>query len=199
MSASWKPSVPISSVRTWPVTKTVGTESMHRVGDRRDQVGRPGPGGGEGDADPPGRLGVALGGVAAALLVADLDVVEVGVDEGVVGRQVGPAGDAEDVLDTLGLEDLHQCVGGSHGTGDGSSGSVPAEQGFWPPAAAGRAGETQRPRPPRGFQRVCGSIASSITRSLVALDGVEHRFHQLLAEAGSARGRGRAASCGSAL
>ncbi len=27
-SASWKPSVPISSVRTWPVTKTVGTESM---------------------------------------------------------------------------------------------------------------------------------------------------------------------------
>ncbi len=27
-SASWKPSVPISSVRTWPVMKTVGTESM---------------------------------------------------------------------------------------------------------------------------------------------------------------------------
>ncbi len=28
MSASWKPSVPIRSVRTWPVRKTVGTESM---------------------------------------------------------------------------------------------------------------------------------------------------------------------------
>ena len=27
-SASWKPSVPIRSVRTWPVMKTVGTESM---------------------------------------------------------------------------------------------------------------------------------------------------------------------------
>src|SRR5205085_717685 len=27
-SASWKPSVPIKSVRTWPVMKTVGTESM---------------------------------------------------------------------------------------------------------------------------------------------------------------------------
>ena len=27
-SASWKPSVPISSVRTWPVTNTVGTESI---------------------------------------------------------------------------------------------------------------------------------------------------------------------------
>ena len=28
MSASWKPSVPIRSVRTWPVMKTVGTESI---------------------------------------------------------------------------------------------------------------------------------------------------------------------------
>ena len=27
MSASWKPSVPIRSVRTWPVMKTVGRES----------------------------------------------------------------------------------------------------------------------------------------------------------------------------
>ena len=27
-SASWKPSVPISSVRTWPVMNTVGTESI---------------------------------------------------------------------------------------------------------------------------------------------------------------------------
>ena len=27
-SASWKPSVPIRSVRTWPVTNTVGTESI---------------------------------------------------------------------------------------------------------------------------------------------------------------------------
>ena len=28
MSASWKPSVPIRSVRTWPVRKTVGTLSI---------------------------------------------------------------------------------------------------------------------------------------------------------------------------
>ena len=28
VSASWKPSVPIRSVRTWPVRNTVGTESM---------------------------------------------------------------------------------------------------------------------------------------------------------------------------
>ena len=28
VSASWKPSVPSSSVRTWPVMKTTGTESI---------------------------------------------------------------------------------------------------------------------------------------------------------------------------
>ena len=28
MSASWKPSVPSSSVRTWPVMNTTGTESI---------------------------------------------------------------------------------------------------------------------------------------------------------------------------
>ena len=108
MSASWKPSVPISSVRTWPVTKTVGTESIIASAIAVTRLVAPGPGGGEGDADPAGGLGVALGGVAAALLVADLDVAEVGVDERVVGRQVGPAGDPEDVLDALGLEALHQ-------------------------------------------------------------------------------------------
>ena len=69
----------------------------HRVGDRGDEVGRARAGGGEGDPDLAGGLGVALGGVAAALLVAHLDVAEAGVDERVVGRQVGPAGDAEDV------------------------------------------------------------------------------------------------------
>ena len=77
---------------------------QHRVGDRRDQVGRAGAGGGEGDPDPAGGLGVALGRVAAALLVAHLDVAEVGVDHRVVGRQVRPTGDPEDVLDALGLE-----------------------------------------------------------------------------------------------
>ena len=47
MSASWKPSVPISSVRTWPVRKTVGTLSIDGVGDRGDEVGRAGPARGE--------------------------------------------------------------------------------------------------------------------------------------------------------
>ena len=34
----------------------------------------------------------------------DLSDEPIGVDERIVGRQVRPAGDAEDVLDTLGLQ-----------------------------------------------------------------------------------------------
>ena len=101
---------------------------QHRVGDRRDQVGRAGAGGGEGDADLARGLGVALGRVPAALLVAHLDVAELGVDQGVVGGQVGAAGDAEDVFDTLGLEALHQCVGCSHLKNDATSGPLAAMQ-----------------------------------------------------------------------
>ena len=102
-SASWKPSVPIRSVRTWPVMKTVGTESMMRVGDRRHQVGRAGARGRERDADLARGLRVALGGVSGALLVARLDVLEVGVVDRVVRGQVGAAGDPEDVLDPSAL------------------------------------------------------------------------------------------------
>ena len=40
MSASWKPSVPIRSVRTWPVMNTVGTESIIASAIARDEVGR---------------------------------------------------------------------------------------------------------------------------------------------------------------
>ena len=93
-------------------------DGRHRVhvgvGDRRDQVRRARAGGGEGDADLAGGLRVALRGVAGALLVAHLDVLEVGVVERVVERQAGPAGDPEDVLDTLGLKGLAEGVGGAH-------------------------------------------------------------------------------------
>ena len=104
MSASWKPSVPISWVFTWPVMKTVGTESSIASAIAVIRFVAPGAGGGEGDADFAARLGVALGGVPGALLVAGLDVAEVGVDDRVVHRQVGPAGDPEDVLHALGLQ-----------------------------------------------------------------------------------------------
>jgi hypothetical protein len=106
----------------------------HRVGDRSDEVGGARAGRAEGDADAPGRLGVALGRVAAAGLVAHEDVADASVVEGVVGGQVRAAGQAEDDLDALGLQALHQGIGGSHamrvyqrfsGAPAGNSSSVP--------------------------------------------------------------------------
>jgi hypothetical protein len=43
-----------------------------------------------------------------------LDVPDARVVQGVVGGQVGAARDAEHVVDTLGLEALHDGVDGSH-------------------------------------------------------------------------------------
>ena len=114
MSASWKPSVPISSVRTWPVRNTVGTLSITASAIAVTRLVAPGPARGERHAHPTGRLRVALGRVAGALLVAALDVADAGVVERVVGGEVGAAGDPEYVLDALGLEALHDGVDGSH-------------------------------------------------------------------------------------
>ena len=79
MSASWKPSVPSRSVRTWPVMNTIGTESIiaSMIGVTRFVA--PGPLVAKHDADLAGRLRVALGGVAAAGLVAHEDVADAGV------------------------------------------------------------------------------------------------------------------------
>src|SRR6185436_3213369 len=132
----------------------------HRVGDRGDEVGGAGAGGGEGDADAARSLGVALGGVAAALLVAHLDVAELGVDHRVVGRQVRPAGDPKDVLDALGLEAFHQRVGSAHE----ELAMVPARP--LCPARAEGGGYAWPAGDFAGFQRVFGSIAVSITRPL---------------------------------
>ena len=74
--------------------------------------------------------------MAGALLVASLDVAEAGVDDGVVDRQVGPAGDAEDVLYAL-----RQCL-------------------RWARIQAWPAGDFA------GFQRVRGSIELSIALPL---------------------------------
>ena len=64
----------------------------HRVDDRRHDVRRARAGGRERDADLAGRLRVALGGVAAAGLVAHEDVADAGVDERVVGGRLAPPG-----------------------------------------------------------------------------------------------------------
>jgi hypothetical protein len=75
-----------------------------RVGQRGDQVRRARAGGGHADADLAGGLRVPGRGVPGALLVADQDVPDLGVEERVVGRQDRPAGDAEDHLDADGLQ-----------------------------------------------------------------------------------------------
>ena len=60
-----------------------------------DEVRRAGPGRAHADADPAGDAGVAVGGVGAALLVADEDVAELGVvAEDVVERQDHAARDS---------------------------------------------------------------------------------------------------------
>ena len=72
---------------TWPVIATIGTESMWASASGVTRLVAPGPGGRHADADPAGRRGVALGGVAGALLVADEDVAHLDrVEERVVGR-----------------------------------------------------------------------------------------------------------------
>ena len=118
MSASWKPSVPIRSVRTWPVRNTVGTLSIIASAIGVTRLVAPGPRRGERHAHAPAGLRVALGRVAGALLVAALDVADAGVVERVVGGKVGAARDPEYVLDALGLEAFHDGVDCSH---DGSS------------------------------------------------------------------------------
>ena len=78
MSASWKASVPIE-VREHLAGDADDRHRVHvGVGDRGDEVGRAGAGGRDRDADLVGCGGVALGGVAGALLVAHQDVAELG-------------------------------------------------------------------------------------------------------------------------
>ena len=114
VSASWKPSVPSSSVRTWPVKATSGTESIIASVSGVTMFVAPGPEVAKHDADLAGRLRVALGGVAAAGLVADEDVADARVDERVVGREVRAARIPEYDVDTLGLEAFHDGVDRTH-------------------------------------------------------------------------------------
>ena len=114
VSASWKPSVPIRSVRTWPVMNTVGTESSIASAIAVTRLVAPGPEVASATPDLPGRLGVALGRVAGALLVPAQDVADAGVVERVVGGEVRAAGDAEYGVHALGLEAFHDRVDCPH-------------------------------------------------------------------------------------
>ena len=92
-----------------------GRDGVHaRVGDRRNQVRRAGSRGPECHADLAGCLGVALSGVAGALLVAAEDVPDARVVERVVGGQVGATGNPEYGRDPFGLQAFHHGVDRSH-------------------------------------------------------------------------------------
>ena len=90
-------------------------DHRHRIEERGpdpgDEVGRARAGGAHAHADPTGDAGVAVGGVGAALLVADEDVAQLGVvAEDVVERQDHAARVAEEDVDALAQERLAQDV-----------------------------------------------------------------------------------------
>ena len=135
------------------------------VGDRRHQVRRARPGGGERDADAARRARVALRHVAGALLVAGEHVPDRrAARERVVGRQDRAAGDAEHGLDALRLERAQQSVGAVHPHqtasvrnsalecdcgSRASTASVSSLLIETVPTARRRAGSAARTRPPR--------------------------------------------------
>ena len=127
-------------------------DDRHRVhvgvGERGDEVRRAGAGGRHADADPAGRRGVALGGVAGALLVAHEDVPHLDrVEERVVGRQDRAAGDAEDGVDVHRLEREHEALRAGHL--DRACGPWPAA----PPArGSGRWGPLGQPGSPASLR-----------------------------------------------
>ena len=95
VSASWKASLPIMKVGTWPVRTTIGIESISASVMPVTALVAPGPGGDEDDAGPAGRAGVALGGMGRALLVAHQDVADVVLlEDRVVDRQHRAARDS---------------------------------------------------------------------------------------------------------
>ena len=81
------------------------------VAQRRDQVGGRRPARDHGHPGPAGDVGVALGHVAGALLVADQDVADRRIEDRVVGRQDAAARQAEDHLDLLQLQAPDESLG----------------------------------------------------------------------------------------
>ncbi len=81
---------------------------QHRIGDAGDQVGGARAGGGDADADPATGTGETVGGQGGALLVADQDVLQPGIHQGVVERHDGAARIAEQRMHALGFQGLRQ-------------------------------------------------------------------------------------------
>src|SRR5215472_8238706 len=95
MSASWKPSVPMRLLGTWPVMATTGTESMYASASGVTRLVAPGP--------------------EVAMLVPDQDVAHGGgIEQRIVGGEDGSAGDAEHDIHTEAFQRRHQGLGSGH-------------------------------------------------------------------------------------
>ena len=84
VSHSWNASLPIRWVGTWPVMQTSGIESISASVSGVTMLVAPGPRGHQHHAGLAGGTGIALGGVAGALLVAHQDVLDVALLENLV-------------------------------------------------------------------------------------------------------------------
>ena len=120
VSHSWKASVPIRWVGTWPVITTSGMESIRASTMPVTALVAPGP---EVTSTTPGLAGrarIALGGVGRALLVAHQDVAQARlVEEGVIDRQHRAARIAEEVGHPLVDQGPHDHLGAGEGLGRG--------------------------------------------------------------------------------
>ena len=112
VSHSWKASEPISEVGTWPVMQTSGIESISASCSGVTALVAPGPEVTSMHAGLAGRAGIAFGGMAGTLLVADQNVLTVVLlEQLVIDRQHRAAGIAEDVLDAVVLQRLDHHFG----------------------------------------------------------------------------------------
>ena len=141
-----------------------------------DEVRRARPGGAHAHPDPPGDPGVAVGGVRAALLVADEDVAQLGVvAEDVVERQDHAARIAEEDVDALAEQRLAQDVRADAGPLE----VAPLVE----HRPCGRA-RPPRPRPCRRWARGCVGAGAPVLRwrSPLAIVIVGHRVPRVVLE-----------------
>ena len=143
---------------TCPVMQTKGMSSKHGVAQRGDNVGGRRAARHHGHPGPAGGVGVALGHVAGPLLVADQDVADGRLQEGVVDGQDGPAGEAEHDLRPFHLQALDERLGASDLRGPDPFGGLRSHGKEKPPAPAEgrRAQRGGTPRCARGHQNEGG-------------------------------------------
>ncbi len=118
VSHSWNASWPIAWVGTWPVSTTIGIESMYAVAMPVTALVTPGPEVTSATPDLVARPRVAVGRVDRALLVPDQHVLDLLLlEELVVDVEDRAARIAEDVLDALLLQaaDDDFCTRELHG------------------------------------------------------------------------------------